>query len=186
MCSTASAQLDHRQPPSKPPSPSPFLYFRWVPQLVLGFTMVGVSMVATDLMQALHARSGCRMAMLSPKLTFHYAGRLSRQAPSKPARTQRPHLHWAIYRLELRSVCAQPAGYPGALPRLWAVLVLAPGRVVCVHLPVRYGDRALATRVQTALAQPQLACVHPTARNLNLDPSSSIPHFTFFSPIARP
>ena len=34
--------------------------------------MVGVSMVATDLMQALHARSGCRMAMLSPKLTFHY------------------------------------------------------------------------------------------------------------------
>uniref|UniRef100_A0A7S2JDN4 Uncharacterized protein n=1 Tax=Haptolina brevifila TaxID=156173 RepID=A0A7S2JDN4_9EUKA len=34
--------------------------------------MVGVSMIATDLMQALHARSGCRMALLSPLLTFHY------------------------------------------------------------------------------------------------------------------
>ena len=31
-----------------------------VPRLVLGFTMVGVSMIATDLMQALHAISGCR------------------------------------------------------------------------------------------------------------------------------
>ena len=44
----------------------------WVPQLTLGFTMIGVSMIATDLMQALHARSGCRMALLSPKLTFHF------------------------------------------------------------------------------------------------------------------
>jgi len=44
----------------------------WVPKLVLGFTMVGVSMVATDLMQALHAHSGCRMMLLSPKLTFHH------------------------------------------------------------------------------------------------------------------
>jgi len=31
-----------------------------------------VSMVATDLMQALHAHSGCRMMLLSPKLTFHH------------------------------------------------------------------------------------------------------------------
>ena len=44
----------------------------WVPKLVLGFTMVGVSMVATDLMQALHAHSGCRMSLISPQLTFHY------------------------------------------------------------------------------------------------------------------
>ena len=44
----------------------------WVPKLVMGFTMVGVSMVATDLMQALHAHSGCRMALLSPELTFHH------------------------------------------------------------------------------------------------------------------
>jgi len=45
---------------------------RWVPHLSLGFTMVGVSMIATDLMQALHAYSGCRMSLLSPHLTFHY------------------------------------------------------------------------------------------------------------------
>jgi len=44
----------------------------WVPRLVLGFTMVGVSMIATDLMQALHAISGCRMSLLSPHLTFHF------------------------------------------------------------------------------------------------------------------
>ena len=44
----------------------------WVPQLLIGFTMVGVSMIATDLMQALHAISGCRMSLLSPKLTFHF------------------------------------------------------------------------------------------------------------------
>ena len=44
----------------------------WVPKLVLGFTLVGVSMVATDLMQALHAHSSCRMALLSPQLTFHH------------------------------------------------------------------------------------------------------------------
>ena len=44
----------------------------WVPKLLLSFTLVGVSMVATDLMQALHAHSGCRMSLLSPKLTFHF------------------------------------------------------------------------------------------------------------------
>lgn len=44
----------------------------WVPKLVLGFTLVGVSMVATDLMQALHAHSGCRMGMFSPGLTYHH------------------------------------------------------------------------------------------------------------------
>uniref|UniRef100_A0A7S3SKY6 Sulfotransferase domain-containing protein n=2 Tax=Emiliania huxleyi TaxID=2903 RepID=A0A7S3SKY6_EMIHU len=44
----------------------------WVPRLILGFTLVGVSMVATSLMQALHALSGCRMSLLSPKLTFHF------------------------------------------------------------------------------------------------------------------
>ena len=44
----------------------------WVPRIILGFTMVGVSMVATDLMQALHAISGCRMSLLTPALTFHF------------------------------------------------------------------------------------------------------------------
>ena len=72
----------------------------WVPRLFLGFTVVGVSMIATDLMQvllplprplqvlmplplgayplpsrpmqALHAISGCRMSLLSPRLTFHF------------------------------------------------------------------------------------------------------------------
>ena len=29
-------------------------------------------MIATDLMQALHAISGCRMSLLSPHLTFHF------------------------------------------------------------------------------------------------------------------
>ena len=29
-------------------------------------------MIATDLMQALHAHAGCRMALLSPRLTFHF------------------------------------------------------------------------------------------------------------------
>ena len=38
----------------------------------VGFSMVGVSMIATDLMQVLHAISGCRMSLLSPHLTFHF------------------------------------------------------------------------------------------------------------------
>ena len=44
----------------------------WVPKLVLGFTLVGVSMVATDLMQALHAHAGCRMGLASAELTYHH------------------------------------------------------------------------------------------------------------------
>ena len=44
----------------------------WVPRLLLSFTMVGVSMVATDLMQALFAESQCRMTLLSDRLTFHF------------------------------------------------------------------------------------------------------------------
>jgi len=44
----------------------------WVPEMLIGFTMVGVSMVATDLMQALYARSHCRMTLLSDRLTFHF------------------------------------------------------------------------------------------------------------------
>merc|ERR1712146_337510 len=33
---------------------------------------MGVSMVATDLMQALFAMSGCRMSLLSPRTTYHF------------------------------------------------------------------------------------------------------------------
>ena len=44
----------------------------WVPKLILGFTMVGVSMVATDLLQSLYALSRCRMTMMTDRVTFHF------------------------------------------------------------------------------------------------------------------
>ena len=73
----------------------------WVPKLVLGFTMVGVSMVATDLMQALHAHSGCKMALSSPQLTFHYVTGDSVVKHPQNQRAQQPDLHRAVHRVEL-------------------------------------------------------------------------------------
>ena len=73
----------------------------WVPKLVLGFTLVGVSMVATDLMQALHVRGALKLvaqarvaqaraarALLSLSLSDAHAGSQRARTHTRSTHTQ--------------------------------------------------------------------------------------------------
>jgi len=174
----------------------------WVPRLILGFTLVGVSMVATSLMQALHALSGCRMSLLSPKLTFHFVDGDSVVKHPSNQRARNDKIFTGLY---TAWNCAQFARdrrdvlevYPEynqcwfsqqartdrhrdgdrsrppplcehAHAPLPARTCSPAGRVELVLVPVRHHDRALAARVQAALAVGAQPHHPPRARQLQL------------------
>jgi hypothetical protein len=88
----------------------------WVPKLVLGFTLLGVAMVATDLMQALHAHSGCRMTYLSSRLTFHF---VKGESVVKHPQNQRAHNDKIFTGLFAAWNCAQFAANRRAVLRAY-------------------------------------------------------------------